>query len=881
MADEEEVKVSSLNTNPFLRRDKVRRNSGIKVDRNFSIPSDDLSEDEDESGTPTAEEPQTATGEDSAAAKVPPPPPPPAPPPPPPAVGENSADIKVAAMEAKMKAAEDVALAKRKLIRDKAAGALTGAAKSALDEKNKADSYEKGLKDAEAKMAAEIEAKIKAATQEAYAKGQKDAAENEAAKKLVADKLAAKAKEEEDKARKIAEEAAAAEASAKAAAEAEAAEAAAEAKDLAATKKKRPKGNPDLINNASDGAVEGRLTEALLRQICASDLGAMKEWLLDPTTHIEDTEPTKKHTALLWCSRIGALESLKLLIEAGADPNAKMIAGGTAIYVATQENHVDCLKVLVDSGGDVNAKLDSTGGSALDIASMMARVECLEMLVNNGADVNAVAIDGTSALYSAEQSGCPECVEILKNAGCVQTDEMRDAADLAYEVALKEAREELMEEAAERITRFIRYAGFVKKHGGGNAAKMAAMAMGGKTEKKKRRRKSITKKAKDMRASVYSGEVTKEGYLEKQGKGGRGKWLSRYFEITSHYLKYYVDSTKSGVKAACDLDDLNVVTVEEQSKFFMIKLVIGTESLVLRTAGVGVEDKAWGDMLTDMADLAKSKGNGDGKKENIAVVIDDEEEAAEVEAEAVTADELKAELIKYYESEAPEKVEEISDDLCDYFKDKRAELSAGLMKKYGIDLQGNEALWRPGKDEEETEERKNIAARRVTRFVRFCVLQKTGGGAAGQSAVNKAFGLEDSVKKTKSKARRRLSIKKSKAKFRQSVYVQEELVEGYLEKMSSGLRKKWLTRYFAVGGHYLKYFKDQMKQDVKAVIDLNFLSKMSIPSESCFDLVVNGALIQLRCPNASEFEQWEKCLQGFLDTNRAAASEGRLKDAKQ
>ena len=96
---------------------------------------------------------------------------------------------------------------------------------------------------------------------------------------------------------------------------------------------------------------------------------------------------------------------MKLLIEAGADPNAKMIAGGTAIYVATQENHVDCLKVLLDSGGDVNAKFDSTGGSALDIASMMARVECLEMLVNNGADVNAVAIDGTSALYSAEQSG--------------------------------------------------------------------------------------------------------------------------------------------------------------------------------------------------------------------------------------------------------------------------------------------------------------------------------------------------------------------------------------------------------------------------------------------------------------------------------------------
>jgi hypothetical protein len=851
MADPE---VSDIGTNPFLRRDKVRRNSGIKVDRNFVIPSDDMSSDEDgppapppaepapppppaeavtpktepvEAATPSTEEPQTTTSDDGVK------------------------DAKVAEMEAKMKAMEDAALAKRKLVRDKASDAVTGA----LAEKKKAEAYAEGVKDAQAKSEAEMEVKIKAAAQEAYQQGQKDAAEKAAADKAVADKIAAeeaakkKAQEEEDE---------------KAAAE------------TAPGKKKSP--GPDVIVNATDGPVEGRLTEAILRKICGSDLAEMKQWLLDPSTHIEDTEPAKKHTALLWCSRIGSLESLQYLIDAGADTNATMIAGGTAIYVATQEDHLDCLELLIASGGDVNAKLDSTGGSALDIASMMARVECLKILVAAGADVNAIAIDGTSALYSAEQSGCPECVEILKDAGSVETKEMKQAADIAYELALKEAREELMEEAAERITRFIRYAGFVVKHGGGNAAKMAAMAMGGKTEKKKRtrRRKSITKKAKDMRASVYSGEVAREGYLEK--KSSRGKYQSRYFEISSHYLKYYQDSTKTGIKAACDLDDLNVCVTEKEAKFYVLKLVIGTESLVLRTAGVGDDDKAWVDSLNGMADLAKKKsaGGGDGEVTNVAVTINDDEEAAEEEEEVRTAAELKAELVRYYEKEAPEKVEEISDDLCDYFKDKRGELSKGLMSKYGVDLHGNEALWRPTEDEVLSEQRKNIASRRITRFVRFCILQQNGG--AGLSVVNKAFGLENDTKKTKSKQRRRQSITKSKAKFRQSVYQQEELVEGYLEKMSSGLRKKWMTRYFAVGGHYLKYFKDQMKTDVRAVIDLNFLSKMSIPSESCMDIVVNGALIQLRCPNAGEFKQWQKCLQGFLDTNRAAAQQGARED---
>jgi hypothetical protein len=39
-----------------------------------------------------------------------------------------------------------------------------------------------------------------------------------------------------------------------------------------------------------------------------------------------------------------------------------------------------------------------------------------------------------------------------------------------------------------------------------------------------------------------------------------------------------------------------------------------------------------------------------------------------------------------------------------------------------------------------------------------------------------------------------------------SCSVGETKLEGYLEKMSSGLRKKWQPRYFIISTHYLKYF---------------------------------------------------------------------------
>jgi hypothetical protein len=57
-----------------------------------------------------------------------------------------------------------------------------------------------------------------------------------------------------------------------------------------------------------------------------------------------------------------------------------------------------------------------------------------------------------------------------------------------------------------------------------------------------------------LRNSVFSNEMLKEGYVQKQSTGLFKRWQRRFFVTSSHYLKYYADASKSGgVNGAIDL----------------------------------------------------------------------------------------------------------------------------------------------------------------------------------------------------------------------------------------------------------------------------------------------------------------------------------------
>lgn len=54
------------------------------------------------------------------------------------------------------------------------------------------------------------------------------------------------------------------------------------------------------------------------------------------------------------------MEACQILIAKGNDPNAMANSGGTSLMFAAGAGHLEAAKVLLDAGADVNAKLKAT-----------------------------------------------------------------------------------------------------------------------------------------------------------------------------------------------------------------------------------------------------------------------------------------------------------------------------------------------------------------------------------------------------------------------------------------------------------------------------------------------------------------------------------------
>jgi ankyrin repeat protein len=95
--------------------------------------------------------------------------------------------------------------------------------------------------------------------------------------------------------------------------------------------------------------------------------------LLDNGSHpdIPSSESGVGHdgeTALLQVAFWGRLEIAKLLIERGANVNAKAADGAVPLHEAARMGHVDVARLLLEHGADVNAK-DNKGETPMDWVS--------------------------------------------------------------------------------------------------------------------------------------------------------------------------------------------------------------------------------------------------------------------------------------------------------------------------------------------------------------------------------------------------------------------------------------------------------------------------------------------------------------------------------
>ena len=89
--------------------------------------------------------------------------------------------------------------------------------------------------------------------------------------------------------------------------------------------------------------------------------------------------------------------------------SAEHEGGHTNLMRAALEGQTETVKTLLESGADVN-KRDDEGRTALMFAVTNMHTDSAKALLKNGADVNVTANDGSTALVLAASSGDSEIV---------------------------------------------------------------------------------------------------------------------------------------------------------------------------------------------------------------------------------------------------------------------------------------------------------------------------------------------------------------------------------------------------------------------------------------------------------------------------------------
>jgi ankyrin repeat protein len=109
---------------------------------------------------------------------------------------------------------------------------------------------------------------------------------------------------------------------------------------------------------------------------------------------------------------------VRLLLEKGADTNAKDRQGGTALCWAAPRGHEAVIRLLLEKGADIEAKYMSGGKTALASAAWEGHEAVVRLLLEKGANIEAKDIsDEKTALVFAASAGHEAVVRLLLEKG--------------------------------------------------------------------------------------------------------------------------------------------------------------------------------------------------------------------------------------------------------------------------------------------------------------------------------------------------------------------------------------------------------------------------------------------------------------------------------
>ena len=166
----------------------------------------------------------------------------------------------------------------------------------------------------------------------------------------------------------------------------------------------------DQIPNPADRSAEIR--EEFKEFLASSDPQNLLKILFKSILQ-ENTENTIKAM-----DKFTSMEMVKLLVERGADINAKYRSdeGMTALMYAVFNNNFEAVELLLKHGADINAK-DDHGRTPLMLAVNCGQLKMIKLLLDFGANINTPDKEGRTPLIQAAIKNNPKPIELLVEFG--------------------------------------------------------------------------------------------------------------------------------------------------------------------------------------------------------------------------------------------------------------------------------------------------------------------------------------------------------------------------------------------------------------------------------------------------------------------------------
>ena len=151
--------------------------------------------------------------------------------------------------------------------------------------------------------------------------------------------------------------------------------------------------------------------------IFASGIGALAtvKLLVERGARLNDTDSQGK-TALIQATKKGHLDTILFLLQQGANPNAETNQKWTALMLAAHGGQIEVLKTLLKHGARADFQ-NKLGMSPAMYAAQSGHLEIVQHLLKRGAQIDLTSLNGSTALTWAIRAGHEKIIELLLKAG--------------------------------------------------------------------------------------------------------------------------------------------------------------------------------------------------------------------------------------------------------------------------------------------------------------------------------------------------------------------------------------------------------------------------------------------------------------------------------